>query len=371
MSKFSPALFAALVMLGALAQPAHAERGADHPEVSRYPGAVIEGYDFKEYEEAQLILSRPAYRGGEFTADKVLPLEGRVTYIHYEMPKTASALQVFRNYQSALKRSGFSELFVCDRPCTDANLSSFKALMKARNLYLNGSRENQYLAAKRGNTYVSLWVNDLGEPNAWLFVIEKGSLDDNQMAISGESAIAKSLSEQGRVDLYGFQFDTGKAVLRDSSQATLKELGKVLQDNPTLQIEVIGHTDDAGGADANQRLSEARARAVTEALARNGIDASRMLARGMGQTQPLAANTDETGRAKNRRVEIIAQRPAATAATQAQASRPAPRPQAQTAPANGNSNESNKSAADTTRSVIDSATTAIDTAYKLKGLLGL
>ncbi len=369
MSKISTALFAALVMLGALAQPAHAETGADHPEVSRYPGAVIAGYDFKEYEEAQLILSRPAYRGGQFTADKVLPLEGRVTYIHYEMPKTASALQVFRNYQSALKRSGFSELFVCDRPCTDANLSSFKALMKARDLYLNGSRENQYLAAKRGNTYVSLWVNDLGEPNAWLFVIEKGSLDDKQMAISGESPIAKSLSEQGRVDLYGFQFDTGKAVLRDSSQATLKELGKVLQDNPTLQIEVVGHTDDVGGADANQRLSEARARAVTEALARSGIDASRMLARGMGQTQPLAANTDETGRAKNRRVEIIAQRPATAAA--AQTGRPAPQPQTQTAPANGNSNENNKSAADTTRSVIDSATTAIDTAYKLKGLLGL
>ncbi len=371
MRKITPALLATTLMLAAAAPQAHAERGADHPEVSRYPGAVIEGYDFKEYEEAQLILSRPINRGGEYTAEKVLPVEGRVTYIHYEMPKTASALQVFRNYQSALKRSGFNELFVCERPCTDANLGSFKTLMKARDLYLNGSRENQYLAAKRGNTYVSLWVNDLGEPNAWLFVVEKGSLDDNQMAISGESPIAKSLSDQGRVDLYGFQFDTGKAVLRDSSQTTLKELGKVLQENPTLQIEVVGHTDDVGGADANQRLSEARARAVTEALSRAGIDASRMLARGMGQTQPLAANTDDAGRAKNRRVEIIVQRPAVTAATQTQANRTAPRPQAQPAPANGNAGESGKTAADTTRSVIDSATTAIDTAYKLKGLLGL
>ena len=72
------------------------EEGQDHPAVTRYPGAKIEGYDFKEYEQAQLILSKPYERNGTYVADKLLPLEGTVTYIHYEIDKQASALQVIR-----------------------------------------------------------------------------------------------------------------------------------------------------------------------------------------------------------------------------------------------------------------------------------
>jgi OmpA-OmpF porin, OOP family len=221
-----------------------AEPGEDHPAVARFPGSTMDGYDFKEYEEFRLILSKPVNRNNEWVADKSLPLEGRVTYIRYQIPTSASPLQVFRNYQSSLRRSGFKELFVCERPCTEANLSSFAKLMKATKHYLNYSTDNQFLAAQRANTYVSLWVNDGG---AWLHVVEKEALNDALMGVTGESPIAKALNSNGKVDVYGFQFDTGKAVLKDSSKATLQELAKVLQDNPALNIEIIGHTDDVGG----------------------------------------------------------------------------------------------------------------------------
>ena len=363
-------LTAVALGLAAVAGPALADQEADHPEVARFPGARISNYDYKEYEEFQLILAKPqSMPGGGYTAAKLMPLEGKVTYIHYEMPKSVSPLQVFRNYQSSLRRSGFAELFTCERPCTTENLSAFSGLMKARKLYLNYSTDNQYLAAQRNNTYVSLWVNDGG---AWLFVVEKEKLNDGLMAVTGESPIAKALGADGKVDLYGFQFDTGKAVLRDGSKPTVQELGKVLQDNPSLSLEVVGHTDDVGGADANQRLSEARAAAVADALSRqHGIAAQRLKTRGVGQAVPLAANTTEAGRAQNRRVEIIAQLPD-TATKAAPASRAAPAAQ----PPTPNTAAAQPSGTPATeqpkpRNLLEDANKAVEAAGKLKNLFGL
>jgi outer membrane protein OmpA-like peptidoglycan-associated protein len=77
----------------------------------------------------------------------------------------------------------------------------------------------------------------------------------------------------------------------------------VLQANPSLSVEVQGHTDNVGGEASNQRLSEARAAAVQAWLTQHGIGASRLTAHGYGKTHPVASDDDE-GRAKNRRVEI-------------------------------------------------------------------
>lgn len=314
MTPWKPHAAPALLALATLLPwgSAHAdEPGPDHPAVSRYPGAVLAHRDFKEYEQAQLILSKPYKKaGGAYGADKVLPVEGAVTYLQYELGNTVSALQVFRNYQNSLKRSGFKELFVCERPCIDDNLGDLRQLLGARDLYLNGHRDVQYLAAQRGNTYVSLAVDSFGSGSgtyAFLFVIDKGSLDDGKMAITGDSPIAKALADTGRVDLYGFYFDTGKAKLQSGSDKTLAELAQVLKDNPSLKVQVIGHTDNVGSEAANQQLSQDRARAVTEALAkRQGLAAERLDALGRGASQPVAPNDSEDGRARNRRVEIVA-----------------------------------------------------------------
>jgi hypothetical protein len=343
------------------------EPGQDHPQVNRYPGSVLKDYDQREFEEAQLILSKPHKVNGTYVADRLLPLEGAVTYLHYETPDTTSTLQVFRNYQTALKRSGFSELFVCERPCIDDNLSTMRALMKARDLYLNGSRENQYLAAQRGNTYVSLWVDKLGErgTDVFMFVIDKQGLDDGRIAVSGSGTIATALNTSGRADVYGFQFDTGKAVLRSESQPTLRELATVLLENPTLTIDIIGHTDDIGSAASNQTLSEARANAVVAALVNEqGIAANRLAASGKGSTQPVAPNTGEAGRAKNRRVEIVAHAAPAAAAV----------PRQTTATASGSTSSSGEQRTQKPQGssgpTLNDANQVLDTVNKLKGLFG-
>ena len=306
-----------VLLLGSLAvacvAPAQAEEGQDHPMVNRYPGTTIDHYDYKEFEEAQLLLSKPYEKDNEWVADKVLPVEGKVTYIHYSMPKTVSALQVFRNYQSALAKGGFKELFVCNRPCTTENLSTFKDLLKARDLYLNYATDNQYLAAQNGNLYVSMFVNDGG---VWLFVIEQGEMATDKIKVVGNSPIADALNKAGRVDVYGLTFDTGKSTLKPSSKTTLDELAKILTENPQMHLDVIGHTDNVGTLESNMKLSQARSDVVVATLVGDyGINPSRLNPSGKGQTQPIASNDTEKGKATNRRVEFVMQGQGAAVAT--------------------------------------------------------
>jgi outer membrane protein OmpA-like peptidoglycan-associated protein len=100
-------------------------------------------------------------------------------------------------------------------------------------------------------------------------------------------------------------FETGTAVLRPESDGVLDEVLRVLQAKPELElVEVAGHTDDTGTAELNQRLSTERAQAVVAWLVAHGVGAERLKASGYGQSRPIAPNSDELGRARNRRVEF-------------------------------------------------------------------
>jgi outer membrane protein OmpA-like peptidoglycan-associated protein len=78
-----------------------------------------------------------------------------------------------------------------------------------------------------------------------------------------------------------------------------------MKDNADLKFEVQGHTDNNGTVAGNQKLSEQRAQAIVNKLVEMGIAANRLFAKGMGQSAPLADNSTDEGRAKNRRVEFI------------------------------------------------------------------
>jgi len=84
----------------------------------------------------------------------------------------------------------------------------------------------------------------------------------------------------------------------------LQQILDLLKKSPPLKIEVQGHTDNVGGDAYNQTLSEARAKAIVTWLTQHGIAADRLTAKGFGKTKPVADNATDTGRAKNRRVEI-------------------------------------------------------------------
>ncbi len=99
-----------------------------------------------------------------------------------------------------------------------------------------------------------------------------------------------------------FAYD--KAKIESRSYPLLNEVATVLDDNPDIQVRIEGHTDSQGSESYNQKLSQRRAESVVDFLADKGIDRSRLNAKGFGESQPIASNSTEAGRAKNRRVEI-------------------------------------------------------------------
>ena len=125
-----------------------------------------------------------------------------------------------------------------------------------------------------------------------------------QVADAGAEDVGKELDRDCHVALYGIHFDFNKATLRADSDPVLQKVQALLQARPDLKLEVQGHTDNVGGADYNQKLSESRAKSVVDWLHGNGIDAAHLSAHGYGLTMPVADNDTDLGRAKNRRVEL-------------------------------------------------------------------
>jgi outer membrane protein OmpA-like peptidoglycan-associated protein len=107
-----------------------------------------------------------------------------------------------------------------------------------------------------------------------------------------------------KVVLNNILFELGKSVLTTSSYAELDKLVQIMKDNPKMKIEISGHTDNTGNPVINAKLSTDRAKAVVDYLVKKGVEQNRMTYMGYGSDQPIAENTTDAGRKKNRRVEF-------------------------------------------------------------------
>ena len=287
--------------------PAYAASGdvegsKDHPLISRYPGAVITEYSTKEFEEYTLPLGRLEQDHWA----KSQQLEGKLTRIHYEIPNTRSPLEVFRNYQQALARAGFQTLFTCSASeCGGGAVGTvgWCGGCSPRQLSSKLSRPN-------GDAYVSVHLeqDNSGTPIATqVDVIEIKPMESGLVAVNAEG-LANDITRTGHASVYGILFDTGKADIKPESDATLKEIAKLLSQNAQLKLFVVGHTDNVGTLSANTELSRRRAESVMKVLTgKYGVAAGRLQAAGDGPTAPVASNDSEEGRAKNRRVELVKQ----------------------------------------------------------------
>ena len=129
----------------------------------------------------------------------------------------------------------------------------------------------------------------------------------NVRLAKGAVPLYDRMMQDGKFISYGITFDTGKSLIKPESAGELNRIVQLLKENPSLRFSVEGHTDATGSAPANQTLSEARAGAVVDRLVEMGIDRSRLTAKGLGQNRPIADNSSDEGRAKNRRVEFVKQ----------------------------------------------------------------
>ena len=193
----------------------------------------------------------------------------------YNQREGVSDIQVFRNIQNAIKTTG---------------------------LTIDYSSEPHDLVAHKGNTWYWMQNNN----GNWIqqIVAVKGM---NQEVTADASSLADAIKKSGHVTVYGINFDTGKSAILPDSQDVLQQVLKLLQDNPDLKLRIEGHTDNVGAKAANQALSQKRAQAVMGWLIANGVDVSRLTAQGFGDSTPIADNSTDAGRAKNRRVELAKQ----------------------------------------------------------------
>jgi outer membrane protein OmpA-like peptidoglycan-associated protein len=115
----------------------------------------------------------------------------------------------------------------------------------------------------------------------------------------------KPIEKGAKVVLNNIFFDTGKATLTSESKLELNKAFDLMKQNPSMVIEVGGHTDNVGNDDYNMNLSHERAKSVRNYLVEAGIASERVQAKGYGETSPVADNETEEGRAANRRTEFI------------------------------------------------------------------
>jgi outer membrane protein OmpA-like peptidoglycan-associated protein len=103
-------------------------------------------------------------------------------------------------------------------------------------------------------------------------------------------------------------FESGSTQFTQGSAKTVNDLAQILKAYPNVQVQVVGHTDNTGGREANQAQSLARADAIKAMLVSQGVSADRITTQGFGQDRPVASNDNEEGRARNRRIELTVTR---------------------------------------------------------------
>ncbi len=129
-------------------------------------------------------------------------------------------------------------------------------------------------------------------------------LDECPGTPEGVQVDIKGCEIKAEIALEGVNFETNSDRLVSGAEGILNDAAATLNKNPTIKVEVAGHTDSDGAADYNEGLSARRAQTVHDYLASHGVDVSRMSVRGYGEAQPIADNSTSAGKAQNRRVVL-------------------------------------------------------------------
>ena len=162
--------------------------------------------------------------------------------------------------------------------------------------------ESRLVVSADGRTayFASDHLGGMGKNDIYRFVLPE-SMRAEAVVCHEMVAEADTLNVGQSIRLDNIFFQTGSARLYEESQVELDKVVELLRGAPSLRIELSGHTDNVGSRQANQTLSEQRAKAVYDYLVASGIDATRLSYRGYGEEQPVASNDTEEGRRLNRR----------------------------------------------------------------------
>jgi OOP family OmpA-OmpF porin len=293
--------------------------------MKRYGGSELIGYRAPKFDEYLLPLGPPT--GTEPIAyEKSEPVEGQVSYYTYLAPAGRSPAELFRNYKQEFQRLGIAVQYekrqgehgwfgpTFDKVSADTDVAQILSYGEADERLLVGKSKDA------NPTYYLVFVTAYedgviperldgrvakGQALAVLVVVSPDTME-KKMAFVNSDDMKRSIHDSGKVALYGLYFDTDKDVVKPESQPTLVEIAKLLKEDPSFRLHIVGHSDNQGKAEYNLDLSRRRATSVTRELtSKYGIAANRLDAFGCGIYAPVASNEAEDGRAKNRRVELV------------------------------------------------------------------
>lgn len=238
------------------------EGSKDHPMFNRLSGFYITEYSAEDFGTHEF-----------YYLDKDQVVEGKKTLITYVCDNEVGALKIIRNFSNAVKKIGG------------------QAFEEGEN--------RAVLILKKGNA--ETWAEVFAYNDSYyLTIIEKSEVEQEITA----NAILKELNETGKAILY-INFDSGKSTIKKESLPVIEQIIEMMKQAPEIKISVEGHTDSDGSNESNLKLSEARAKEVVDVIVKSGVDKSRLSSVGFGEEKPIADNSTEEGKAKNRRVELI------------------------------------------------------------------
>jgi outer membrane protein OmpA-like peptidoglycan-associated protein len=242
----------------------------DHPLLTRIEAFYIEGCNDQEFGSAKFD-----------TKDGRKDIEGHLISVSYRRPSSAPEMsnsEIVGNYTNAVEAIGGEVTY------KGGYSASMKVVVEGKEVWIR--------------------VMPGGKRAYRLDIVEIQGI--RQQVVADAAALLADLDRAGHTVLHGVFFNTDKAVLKPESSAALSEIAKLLDDNPSMKAYVVGHTDMTGSFEHNIDLSKRRAAAVVEALvAERGISSSRLTPQGIGPLAPIGSNDTETGRALNRRVELV------------------------------------------------------------------
>lgn len=241
-----------------------------------------------------------------WVGDRYLEVEGRIyqANIRAEAGKSFSTLEVEQNVEHVIQAAGGVKVAEGEIP---RGASAERLTRTFRQEYANGlcwpSEPVRTYFVRR--TDANIWIHACtygGIGAAWV-IAETASVEPTASLLP-KSRLRQLMDADGRVAV-DINFASDSARILEASAPQLEAIAELLEEDAGVHLSVIGHTDDTGTPERNQKLAEGRAEAVVAALLDRGIDAARLASSGRGHNEPVAPNDTAEGRAANRRVELV------------------------------------------------------------------
>lgn len=251
-------------------------KDAEPTYVNRMPGFYISECKNSDYNDVEFVY----YVKGK--AQKIAK-GGKYYNIYYskneqETQKFSSA-QINENYDNAIVKVKGKTL--------DDRKTTFAATVNGKEVYMQ----------------VHTAANSTDSKSYRIEIVEVEAMQQDIVVDMGEA-----IDQYGKVAIYGILFDVGKSEIKPESAEALKQITDYLKANSTVNIYIVGHTDNTGSLASNSALSKARAESIKNYLVTSaGIAAGRLSTAGVASLCPVSTNDSEEGRRLNRRVEIVKQ----------------------------------------------------------------